>query len=377
MMDGVEVGRVNVAARACGVAIRAFELAIALRPAARDVRQADRRAPGGAFRLAEMATKVEAAHQMMVKAARMKDSGERNDLEAGMAKYLASEYCAEVVEDSFRIHGGYGYSKEYEIERLYREAPMLLIGEGTADIQTDDHRPPPARGIPDMTVPDFVARPQLSQDVARYVRRRIFEGAYGAGEYVRLEQLAAELGVSVTPVREALLELRAEGLLVQQPHRGFMVLPVTGRDIADVSSVQAHVGGELAARAAANITGEQLRHLKDIQEQLEEAYRQRDHELAVRLNHDFHRAINVAADSPKLAQLMGQITRYAPESVFPTVEGWPHQSVKDHRRVIAALEKRDEERARTAVAEHFVAGVGPLVEHLTEHGVVNHAERSS
>ena len=82
-----------------------------------------------------MAVKVEAAHQMMVMAARKKDSGERNDMEAGMAKYLASEYCKEVVEDSFRIHGGYGYSKEYEIERLYREAPMMLIGEGTADIQ--------------------------------------------------------------------------------------------------------------------------------------------------------------------------------------------------------------------------------------------------
>ena len=88
-----------------------------------------------AFRLADMATKVEAAHQMMVMAARTKDNGQRNDLEAGMAKYLASEYCKEVVEDSFRIHGGYGYSKEYEIERLYREAPMLMIGEGTADIQ--------------------------------------------------------------------------------------------------------------------------------------------------------------------------------------------------------------------------------------------------
>ena len=72
---------------------------------------------------------------MMVRAARKKDSGARNDLEAGMAKYLASEYCKEVVEGSFRIHGGYGYSKEYEIERLYREAPMLMIGEGTAEIQ--------------------------------------------------------------------------------------------------------------------------------------------------------------------------------------------------------------------------------------------------
>ena len=135
MMDGVEVGRVNVAARACGVAIRAFELA---------ARYAQQRSTFGkpiaehqaiAFSLAEMATKVEAAHLMMVNSARLKDSGKRNDLEAGMAKYLASEFCSEVTQASFRIHGGYGYSKEYEIERLMRDAPFLLIGEGTSEIQ--------------------------------------------------------------------------------------------------------------------------------------------------------------------------------------------------------------------------------------------------
>lgn len=135
MMDGVEVGRVNVAARGVGVANRAFELGVeyAQQRETFGKKIADHQAV--LFRLAEMGTKVEAAHAMVVGAARKKDSGERNDLEAGMAKYLASEYCAEVVEDSFRIHGGYGFSKEYEIERLYREAPMLLIGEGTADIQ--------------------------------------------------------------------------------------------------------------------------------------------------------------------------------------------------------------------------------------------------
>ncbi|GAT03307.1 acyl-CoA dehydrogenase family protein [Mycolicibacterium fortuitum] len=135
MMDGVEVGRVNVSARACGVGIRAFELA---------VRYAQQRETFGkpiaehqavAFQLAEMATKVEAAHLMMVNAARLKDSGERNDVAAGMAKYLASEFCSEVTQQSFRIHGGYGYSKEYEIERLMRDAPFLLIGEGTSEIQ--------------------------------------------------------------------------------------------------------------------------------------------------------------------------------------------------------------------------------------------------
>jgi alkylation response protein AidB-like acyl-CoA dehydrogenase len=135
MMDGVEVGRVNVAARGCGVARRAFELGVAYAQQRHTFGKPIAQHQAIQFKLAEMATKVEAAHQMMVMAARTKDSGERNDLEAGMAKYLASEYCKEVVEDSFRIHGGYGFSKEYEIERLYREAPMLLIGEGTAEIQ--------------------------------------------------------------------------------------------------------------------------------------------------------------------------------------------------------------------------------------------------
>jgi alkylation response protein AidB-like acyl-CoA dehydrogenase len=135
MMDGVEVGRVNVAARACGVATRAFELGVAYAQQRESFGKPIAEHQAVLFRIAEMGTKVEAAHQMMVMAARLKDSGQRNDLEAGMAKYLASEYCRDVVEDAFRIHGGYGYSTEFEIERLYREAPMLLIGEGTADIQ--------------------------------------------------------------------------------------------------------------------------------------------------------------------------------------------------------------------------------------------------
>ncbi|WP_029137309.1 acyl-CoA dehydrogenase family protein [Nakamurella lactea] len=135
MMDGVEVGRVNVAARAVGVAIRAFELAIAYAQQRRTFGKPIAEHQAIQFRLAEMATKIEAAHALVVNAARKKDTGERNDLEAGMAKYLAGEYGQQVVEASMRIHGGYGFSTEYEIERLYRDTPMLLIGEGTADIQ--------------------------------------------------------------------------------------------------------------------------------------------------------------------------------------------------------------------------------------------------
>src|ERR1700691_4523632 len=127
MMDGVEVGRVNVAARACGVAQRAFELAISYAQQRQAFGKSIARHQAIEFKLAEMGTKVVAAHQMMVMAARRKDSGKQSDLQAGMPKYLAGEYCKEVVEDSLRIRGGYGYSTEYEIERLYRDAPMLLI----------------------------------------------------------------------------------------------------------------------------------------------------------------------------------------------------------------------------------------------------------
>jgi alkylation response protein AidB-like acyl-CoA dehydrogenase len=135
MMDALEVGRVNVAARGVGIAQRALELALRYSQERKTFGKqiADHQAIQ--FKLADMATKVEAARLLTLKAARLKDAGERSDLEAGMAKLYASEAGKEVVEDAFRIHGGYGYSKEYEIERLYRDAPLLLIGEGTSEIQ--------------------------------------------------------------------------------------------------------------------------------------------------------------------------------------------------------------------------------------------------
>jgi alkylation response protein AidB-like acyl-CoA dehydrogenase len=135
MMDALEVGRVNVAARGVGIAQRALELGLRYSQERKTFGKAIAQHQAIQFKLADMATKVEAARLLTLKAARMKDAGERSDLEAGMAKLFASETGKEVVEDSFRIHGGYGYSKEYEIERLYRDAPLLLIGEGTSEIQ--------------------------------------------------------------------------------------------------------------------------------------------------------------------------------------------------------------------------------------------------
>ena len=135
MMDALEVGRVNVAARGVGIAQRALELGLRYSQERKTFGKEIAKHQAIQFKLADMATKVEAARLLTLKAARMKDAGQRSDLEAGMAKLFASEAGKEVVEDAFRIHGGYGYSKEYEIERLYRDAPLLLIGEGTSEIQ--------------------------------------------------------------------------------------------------------------------------------------------------------------------------------------------------------------------------------------------------
>ena len=135
MMDALEVGRVNVAARGVGIAQRALELGLKYAQERRTFGKPIAEHQAIQFKLADMATKVEAARLLMLKAACLKDAGERSDVEAGMAKLFASETGKEVVEDAFRIHGGYGYSKEYEIERLYRDAPLLLIGEGTSEIQ--------------------------------------------------------------------------------------------------------------------------------------------------------------------------------------------------------------------------------------------------
>jgi len=135
MMDALEVGRVNVAARGVGIAQRALELALRYSQERKAFGKPICQHQAIQFKLADMATQVEAARLLTMRAARLKDAGVRSDMEAGMAKLFASEAGRFCVEESFRIHGGYGYSKEYEIERLYRDAPLLLIGEGTSEIQ--------------------------------------------------------------------------------------------------------------------------------------------------------------------------------------------------------------------------------------------------
>ncbi len=135
VMAALEAGRINVAARAVGVATAALEAAVKYAQQRETFGVPIARHQAIQIKLADMATKIEAARLLTYEAARKKDLGERVDLEAGMAKLFASEVCGEVTLEAMRIHGGYGYVKDYPVERYYRDAPLMIIGEGTNEMQ--------------------------------------------------------------------------------------------------------------------------------------------------------------------------------------------------------------------------------------------------
>ncbi len=132
---GLELGRVNVAARGVGVAQRALDEAVRYAQQRKTFGKPIHEHQAIALKLADMATRTEAARLLVGKAAEALDRGERSDYEAGMAKLFATEAAVENSLESMRIHGGYGYSKEFVVERLYRDSPLLVIGEGTNELQ--------------------------------------------------------------------------------------------------------------------------------------------------------------------------------------------------------------------------------------------------
>jgi len=135
VLSGLEVGRINVASRAVGLARAAFDDAIQYSFQRHSFGKPIFEHQAIHMMLADMATKIEAAHHLVQSAAEKKQRGERSDLETGMAKLFASEVCQEIVVDAMRVFGGYGYTKEMRVERYYRDAPMLIVGEGTSQIQ--------------------------------------------------------------------------------------------------------------------------------------------------------------------------------------------------------------------------------------------------
>ncbi|SPM33420.1 DNA-binding transcriptional regulator, GntR family, partial [Mycobacterium rhizamassiliense] len=205
-------------------------------------------------------------------------------------------------------------------------------------------------------------RPQLSDGVAGHLRGAIMSGALRPGTFIRLDETAAELGVSVTPVREALLKLRGEGMVQLEPHRGHVVLPLTPQDIDDIFWLQATIAREVAEAATANITDAEIDELDRINNSLENAVGSSDAETVAGMEFAFHRVFNQASGRIKLAWFLLNAARYMPVLVYAADPQWGVAAVDNHRQLIAALRRRD----TPAVIEHTVWQFTDAAGRLTE-----------
>lgn len=218
--------------------------------------------------------------------------------------------------------------------------------------------------------PEFAPQAQLASRVRAYIRDLILSGRVQAGQFMRLERLAEDLGVSATPVREAMMSLAAEGFVVLVPRRGFQVAPITRQDIEDVFDLQAYLAGELAYRTARRIDEEGVAQLKDIQFRLEDAARRGDTETVEQLNYDFHRLINLTAKAPKLEMFLRSAVRYAPRTFYAEISGWRDASPAGHRAIVSAFAGADPDPvvARDAMRRHIRRAGDALLEHLDNTG---------
>ena len=221
----------------------------------------------------------------------------------------------------------------------------------------------PVSGSERPKVPEPVSHRHIGDDVANYLRELIMTGHLRSGEFLRLERFAQEIGISNTPVRDALLSLRAEGFVVLEPRRGFVVAPLSAEDIGDLFLVQAMIAGELATRATKELTDERFGEIAAIHDRLEAA-RDDSADQSEQLNFEFHRAINRTASSPKLKWMLSRAVRYAPRLFYGEIRGWREASVNDHEKILGALEKRDAAAAGALMQQHILHAGELLVEHL-------------
>lgn len=206
--------------------------------------------------------------------------------------------------------------------------------------------------------------PQLSDSVASYIRDLIMSGEVRGGEFLRVDRISKDMGVSMTPVREALAALRREGFVDQEPRRGFVVATLTARDVRDIFNQQAEIAGELGVRAVEALDQSQVHRLSDLQDALEDAAARGNVDEVERINFEFHRILNTASGSRKLEWILGMLVRYAPRRFFANIPGWWEASVVEHRQIISALRRRDPEQTRAAIKAHIVHAGSLLVEHL-------------
>lgn len=204
-------------------------------------------------------------------------------------------------------------------------------------------------------------RAQLSDEVAGHLRAAIMSGRLRPGTFIRLDETAAELGVSITPVREALLKLRGEGMVQLEPHRGHVVLPLTRQDIEDIFWLQATIAKELAAAATDHITDAEIDELARITDALAAAVGSSDAETIAGIEFAFHRVFNQASGRIKLAWFLLNAARYAPLLVYAADPEWGAAAVENHRQLVAALRRRDS----AAVIEHAVWQFSDAADRLT------------
>ena len=209
-------------------------------------------------------------------------------------------------------------------------------------------------------------RGNLSEFAAGYVRELIIAGHLLPDEPLVIDELAEHLGVSVTPIREALLSLRVEGFVDLTRGKGFSVHPLSAADIEDVFSVHASVAGELAFRAASVITDEEFRSLLALHFEMQAAAVRGDLALLEEKNHLFHYVLNHVVEAPKLLWVLRLCTRYVPRHFYPSIEGWPAATQHDHGAIVDALSARDPEAARAAMTEHIVHSGELLAAHLRQ-----------
>ncbi|OBF91197.1 GntR family transcriptional regulator [Mycobacterium sp. 852002-51163_SCH5372311] len=212
-------------------------------------------------------------------------------------------------------------------------------------------------------------RAQLSDEVAGHLRAAIMSGKLRPGTYIRLDETAAELGVSITPVREALLKLRGEGMVQLEPHRGHVVVPLTRQDLDDIFWLQATIARELAAAATDHITDVEINELDRMNDALAGAVSAGDADTIATMEFAFHRVFNQASGRIKLAWFLLNAARYMPVLVYASDPEWGAAAVDNHRQLIAALRRRD----TGAVIEHtvwqFTDGARRLKETLEREGI--------
>lgn len=204
-------------------------------------------------------------------------------------------------------------------------------------------------------------RLQLSEAVAMHLREQIISGKLSPGEFLRIDAIATELGVSSTPVREGLLLLQSESIVRLIPRRGFVVVGLRADDLLDLFWAQATIAAELAARAAVAMTADDIAALQELDEQHQHAVAKGETALATQLGHLFHRKINLSAQSPRLAQLLGNLTRQLPNRFYASIEGQLKGAVDYHPIIVNAIRMQDADSARSLMFRHIVSGGKHLV----------------